>query len=59
MNELLPLPRVCEMTTFSRTTVYRMIERGDFPRPVKLGLRRVAWRADEVAAWLESRKHTA
>jgi len=34
-----------------------MIERGDFPSPVRLtGMRAIAWRDDEVSAWIESRE---
>ncbi|MGK7650877.1 helix-turn-helix transcriptional regulator [Roseovarius sp. B08] len=36
----------------SRSTIYRMIERGDFPRPQKLGLRAIGWRESAIEGWI-------
>ena len=38
-----------------RTTLYRMIVRGEFPRPVKLGSRN-AWPASDYDAFVSRRK---
>jgi prophage regulatory protein len=43
-------------TALSRSTLYEWIKRGDFPRPLKLGARIVAWRESDVNEWLESRQ---
>ena len=49
--------RVCELTSFSRAHVDRLVNdpayshRG-FPKPVKLGQARVAFVEDEVEAWI-------
>jgi prophage regulatory protein len=37
----------------TRSSIYKMMEDGEFPRPIKLGRRAVGWRADEVAYWLD------
>ena len=37
----------------TRSSIYKMMEDGEFPRPIKLGRRAVGWRADEVANWLD------
>lgn len=37
----------------SKSTVYRLVSAGQFPRPVKLGTRAVAWRSSEIDAWIE------
>ncbi|GAB1389287.1 MAG: hypothetical protein AMXMBFR78_04620 [Rubrivivax sp.] len=45
--------RLCEVTrgnATSRTTVYADIAKGLFPRPVKIGVRAVAWPAHETEA---------
>jgi prophage regulatory protein len=47
--------RVRAETGFSRTTIYRLIDEGKFPRPVKIGERASAWRSDLVQAWMASR----
>jgi predicted DNA-binding transcriptional regulator AlpA len=39
----------------SRTTLWRWARTGNFPRPVQLGTHRIAWRSDEVEAWISSR----
>ena len=37
----------------SRATIYRMIERGDFPKPRKIG-RATVWSVVDIRAWLAS-----
>ncbi|MXR36691.1 helix-turn-helix transcriptional regulator [Craterilacuibacter sinensis] len=39
-----------------RTTLWRMVKRGQFPAPVRLGPNISAWRAEDVRDWLEQRK---
>lgn len=45
----------CEVTTFTRQFLYSMIERGEFCRPVKLGIRRKAFVRAEVEQWVQDR----
>lgn len=40
-------------------TVYRMIKRGEFPRPKRLGLQAVGWTEQVIAEWLASRPETS
>ena len=59
------LPEVMSRTGYGRTSIYRKMEDGSFPRCVKLGgtledpnafdCRGVAWIEDEVDHWMESR----
>ena len=59
------LPEVLSRTGYGRTSIYRKMEDGSFPRSVKLGSpledpnvfdsRAVAWIEDEVDQWIESR----
>ena len=53
-ERLVPLRVVCFVTGLSRSTIYRMIGAGTFPRPVKISKARIAWRESEVLAWLAS-----
>ena len=58
------LPEVLTRTGYGRTTIYRKMEDGSFPRSVKLGgppkdpnafdSRAIAWIEDEVDQWIES-----
>ena len=55
----LKLKEVLGLVSLSRATVYRMMSRGEFPRPVRIGVRATGWRSDEVEEWLASRPYTA
>ena len=55
-DKMLRRPIVEDMTGLGRSTIYDLMAKGQFPRPVKLTGRAVAWPESEVAAWLESRK---
>lgn len=46
---------VIRVTGLSRSTLYRLIADGQFPRPVRLGPRAVAWRRSDVEAWSDAR----
>jgi len=40
-------------TTLSKTTIYRMVKDGRFPRPIHLGsCRAVAWLEEDIENWL-------
>ena len=49
------LPAVCEVTGLSRATIYRLLNRGEFPAKVQLSPRCVGWRVADVEAWLAER----
>lgn len=55
-ENLLRRPEVEGRTGLSRSTIYAWMERGEFPQPVKLGERLVAWRENDVTAWIKSRE---
>ena len=54
-DRLLRRQQVEEITGLSRSSIYRLMPDGEFPRPVKVGLAGVRWRASDITAWLESR----
>ena len=59
------LPEVLSRTGYGRTSIYRKMEDGSFPRSVKLGgppidpnvfdSRAIAWIEDEVEQWMATR----
>ena len=51
----LRLPGVVRMTGLSRSTLYRLVANKQFPRPVRLGPRAVAWRRTDIEAWSDAR----
>ena len=57
-DRLLRRRQVEEMTTLSRSSIYRLMEDGDFPRPVRVGTNAIRWRWSDITRWLESRPLT-
>lgn len=45
---MLKIQAVIKITTLSRSTIYRLIKIGAFPRPVSLSSRRRAWRESDI-----------
>lgn len=54
-NRLLRLPEVRARTGLSRSSVYRLAARGQFPGGVKLTPHSTAWPERDVDAWIASR----
>ena len=52
---LLRRPEVEDLTGLSRARIYEKMDEGDFPRPVKTGVRAVAWVESEIADWNQER----
>lgn len=52
-------PDVEAATGLSRSTIYDMMARGEFPRPIRIGRRAVAWPENAVIAWLSERPTAA
>jgi prophage regulatory protein len=48
-------PAVEAATGLSRSSLYAMMGSGDFPRPIRIGRRAVAWPESAVLAWLADR----
>jgi prophage regulatory protein len=55
MDRLIRLPAVMTATALGKSAIYDGIRSGDFPAPVRLTVRAVAWRADDVDAWIRAR----
>jgi len=55
-TSLLRCKAVQTQTGLARSTLYKLIQKGDFPAPVKLtGSRAVAWSSCAIDAWIASR----
>ncbi|WP_247869802.1 AlpA family phage regulatory protein [Herbaspirillum sp. ST 5-3] len=53
-HHFMTLGEVIEFTTMPRSTLYYQIEHGRFPKAVRIGARKVAWKRADVMAWFES-----
>lgn len=54
-GRLLRLTEVKARTGQSETGIRRLMAAGEFPKPVHIGPRSVAWPESEVAAWIAHR----
>lgn len=51
-TRLIRLPEVMSRVGLGRSTIYRWMSEGKFPKPVQLGGHAVAWVEEEVEAWV-------
>ncbi len=49
----LRLPQILEIIPVSKSTWWQGCKDGRFPKPVKLGPKTTAWRAEDIAALIE------
>jgi prophage regulatory protein len=54
-RRFLRLAEVKRQVGLGRSAIYQKVKAGEFPAPVSLGARAVAWLSDEVDAWIDSR----
>ena len=54
-HSVLRLPTVMLRTGLSRSSIYRNIDAGTFPKPISLGPRTVGWLETEIDRWIERR----
>ncbi|KWV94503.1 hypothetical protein ASS64_09360 [Erythrobacter sp. AP23] len=55
IKRVLRIKEVRHKTGLGRSTIYRWMDEGRFPKPVHLGARSVAWIEHEIDQWLMSR----
>jgi prophage regulatory protein len=51
-NHWLKLKEVQLRVALSRSSIYLMVNRGEFPKPVKIGRRAVAWSEASITRWM-------
>ena len=58
LDPLLRLATVSEVTCLGKSTIYRMMDAGQFPRPLMLGPGSVRWRTSAIVQWVDGRQQT-
>ena len=48
----LTLSQTCDVVNLSRSTIYRMEKRGDFPKRVQLSPQRKGYRTSDLKKWV-------
>lgn len=53
MNDrILRVQEVVDLVNVHRATLYKMMGRGEFPRPLRLGPNARGWRKSDIDAWM-------
>ncbi|SHE75090.1 transcriptional regulator, AlpA family [Modicisalibacter ilicicola DSM 19980] len=52
-KKLIRIKVVMDRTGLARSTIYKYISQGGFPKPTKLGTRAVAWLESEIEDWIQ------
>ena len=53
--KILRTVRRCDLIGLKTAALYRLVQKGQFPKPIKISTKLVGWVESEVIAWLESR----
>jgi prophage regulatory protein len=54
-DRILRLPEVARMIGVGRSSIYKYVQTGDFPKPLSLEARSVGWKESQITAWLNAR----
>lgn len=54
-KNIIRLPQVCKKTGLSKSSIHRLIARGQFPKQLKLSTRSSGWVEIEIDDWLDTK----
>ena len=58
-QEFIRLNVVQEITSLSKSTIYRLISEGEFPKQIQIGKRAVVWVRSDINDWIDQKLKTA
>jgi|TARA_Y100000031_G_C8215961_1_gene383329 prophage regulatory protein len=53
--QIIKINAVKQQTNLSVPSIYRLAKQGDFPKPIKLGVKASGWLQSEIDDWIQSR----
>lgn len=53
-NRFLRLPQVLELIPVGKATIYQLMQKGKFPKQVKLGSKLSVWRKSDIEAYISN-----
>lgn len=56
---LIRLKQVIEAVGLQKSAIYKRIAAGEFPKPISLGGRSVAWLESDIDAWIREKVHAS
>ena len=55
--KLVRISELAQILSVSRSTIYRWLqEKSEFPKPVQLSKRIIAWKMEEIDEWLSKKR---
>lgn len=54
--KIIRIKELAEMLSISKTTIWRMRRSDEFPQPLKIGSRMIAWDLAVIEDWLNSKR---
>ncbi len=55
-HQILKLKEISSLTKLSSSTIYRLVQAGEFPKPIKLAAHASGWLESDIEDWIESRQ---
>lgn len=55
LQNILRRDAVERLTGLPRSTLYAKVATGEFPKPIKLGVRAVGWLEQDIVSWQQAR----
>ncbi len=58
IEKFIPQKQVINRTSLSGTSIWRLIQKDEFPRSYKIGPNRVAWLKSDIDGWIAEKVDT-
>ena len=55
-HRILRMDEVCKLAGLAKATIYKNVNEGRFPPPIRLGARSVGWRLSDILAWQQAQE---
>ena len=56
LHQILKLKEISSLTKLSSSTIYRLVQAGEFPRPIKLAAHASGWLESDIEDWIQARQ---
>ncbi len=58
-HQILKLKEISSLTKLSSSTIYRLVQAGEFPKPIKLAAHASGWLESDIDDWIRDRKEAS
>ncbi len=55
-HQILKLKEISSLTKLSSSTIYRLVQAGEFPKPIKLAAHASGWLESDIEDWIQARQ---